>query len=160
VIEVEIRPAGSHLPGVVEHSGIEVPVRHDAPLRLQQQAVAIAKPAAGETAQRTPAADVRQHEEGNLLIVVGVGGLGTASERDHPGLPQNRKVLDDLVVDLAEAELRIVVGVVLQLDVVEASASRIASGRTPVEADQPLRVYVVDLGPETRKSLRRIDLLD
>ena len=47
-VEVEVRRARGDLAGVVEERGVEVAVDHDAPLRLQQQAVLIAEAPAAE----------------------------------------------------------------------------------------------------------------
>src|SRR5262245_43097852 len=68
LIEVEVLSAGDDFAGVVEERQVEVTVDHDAPLRLQQQAVQIAEPPAAVRAQRGPSADRGQHEEGDLLI--------------------------------------------------------------------------------------------
>ena len=96
------------------------------------------------------AAERRQHEERHLLTVLLDRGLDAAAEREHPGLAQDREVLDRLVVDHLEAERVVRVVVVVQRHAVEAAAAGVAGRRAPVEADRALRVKVGDLGAESR----------
>ena len=58
-MQVEVGRAAGHLAGVIEHRGIEVTTRHDPPLRLQQQAVAIAETRRIEAPQVGAAAERR-----------------------------------------------------------------------------------------------------
>ena len=60
------------------------------------------------------AADIRQHEERDLLAALVERGLGQRAERDDPGFPQDREVLDGFVVDLLEAEMLVPVVVIVQ----------------------------------------------
>jgi hypothetical protein len=69
-------------------------------------------------------------------------------------------VLDQLVIHLLEAELLIVVFVVVKRDAVEATAARVVFGGTPVEANRALRVEIGDPGAKAEKRRRVVDLLD
>src|SRR4030095_610950 len=60
-MQVEFGPGRRNLPGVVEECHVEIAVDHDAPLRLQQQRVAIVKTPAAVTAQRRTAPERGQH---------------------------------------------------------------------------------------------------
>ncbi len=99
VLEIDVLRTGGDLAGVVEERNIEIAVDHDAPLRLEQQAVLVAEAPAAVAAQRRAAAERRQHEERNLLVVLLVRVLHPAVEREHPGLAQDREVRNRLVFD-------------------------------------------------------------
>src|SRR5579862_3938945 len=102
--EVEIRLVRGDLAGVKEKRRVDKAIDHDAPLGLEQQAVAIAEAPGRKAAQRVAVAERRQHEEGNLLAVARIGGAGAAVQREHPGFASDRNVLNRLVVDLLKTE--------------------------------------------------------
>ena len=152
-VQIEIGGEPGDLAGVIEERRVQVAIDHDAPLPLQEQAVAIAEPPAAVATQVAAAAERRQHEVRNLLIAFQPCGLDETAQRDGPRLAQDREVLHHLVVHLLEAELVIVVLVVVERDAVEAAAARVVGGRTPVEADGALRVQVGD--PAAKAGKRR-----
>src|SRR4029453_19192427 len=158
--EMEVRAARGHLTGVIEDRGVEEAVDHDPPLGLEQEAVQIAEAPTAEAPQVRTATNRRHHEERDLLIVLVERGLHPAAERDDPGLAQDRKMLDPLVVDLAEAEGIVPVGVVVERNAVIASASRIAWRSAPVEPNGSLGVEIGGRGAESRQRRGRVDGLD
>ena len=156
-VEIEIRHARRHLAGVVEERQVEIAVDHDAPLRLQQQAVLIAESPAAVAAQRRAAAKRRQHEERRLLAVLLAARSARAPRNDeHPGFAQDRDVLDGFVLEHLEAEHVVPVVVVVQRHAVEAAAARVAGRRAPVEPDRALGVQVGDFSVEARKGRGRV----
>src|SRR6185436_10076686 len=138
--EIEIGHALRELSCVQEERWGHEAIDHDAPLALHQQAVAIAEAIALEAAQIVSAAERGQEEVRDLLAALELRGLHQPAERERPRLAQDRKVLDDLVVGLPEAERIVRVLVVVQGDRGVAAAPRVASASRgpPVEADRAL----------------------
>src|SRR5262245_33365462 len=96
-IEVEIRDVRHHFARIVEKRGVQKTIDHDPPLAREQHAVSITEPPAGESPQRRAAADRRQHEEGNVLIIFQVCGSGERTERQYPCFPKDRQMLDRFI---------------------------------------------------------------
>ena len=83
-----------------------------------------------------------------------------AAQREHPGVPEERNVLDRLVLDLAEAVRVVGVREVVERHAVVAAAPRVARRRARVDGRRALRVQVGDLGAQARQRRGRVDLLD
>src|SRR6187551_1385387 len=141
-VQVKIRSQALDLAGVVEEHRIQIAIHHDAPLTLQQQAVAIAESPAAVTTQVAATAQRGQHEVRNLLIAFQPRRLDETTHRDGPRLAKDREMLDDLVIHLLEPERIIPVCVIVERDAVETATARIVGGRTPIDADGGLRVQV------------------
>ena len=138
-VEIEIGRARGHLAGIVEERQVEVAVDHDAPLRLQQQAVPVAEPPAAVAAQRGAAANRRQHEERSLLAVLArsrsARGRGTRAPTSRAG---SAGAAMASYSSHLEAEVVVWIAVVVKGGAEKAAAARVAWRRAPVDADRAL----------------------
>ena len=159
-VEVEILGPGRDLPGVVKEREVEVAIDHDPVFPLQQQAVLIPESIAAEAAQRRTAADRRQQEVRDLLVVLFGRVLHAGPQREDPRLAEDRDVLDRLVLHEGEPERVVVVAVIVHRGREEAAAARVVGGGAPVEANRALGMQVVDLRAQPGEGVRRVDGLD
>src|SRR6185503_14699250 len=88
-VQIEIGGQSLDLAGVGEEHRIEIAIDHDAPLTLEQQAVAIAESPAAVPAQVATTAQRRQHEVRNLLIAFQPRRLDETTHRDDPRLAKD-----------------------------------------------------------------------
>ena len=145
--------AGRHHPRVVEERHVEgQPIRNPPPLARQQHGVAIAEAPAAVAAQRAAAAERREQEVRDLVVVI-ERRLQPAAQRDHPVLAQDRNVLHELGIEPVEAVGAVAIGVVMASDLVQPAAPRVVGGRPPVDRRGDRRVQVRGTRADTRCGL-------
>ena len=158
--EAEVADAGSYFACIVKERHVDSVRGDPADFGAHHHAMAVAKAIGLKGAQGTAAAQRRQQEVRDQIVVI-ERGLTTGPTDQDPVLSQQRNVLNQVDVQpLKTVGSAIGVAVVVKCGVIQTTPARVAWGLPPVDAYAQLRVDVIRIGAQPGRGLRRIDSFD